>query len=213
MTGPGFITDDWFLKGTLIGFLIAAALGPIGVLCIHRSLTQGFWVGFLTGLGAATADAAYAATAGFGLTAVSNFLINYRFWLGLVGGVFLCWLGLRTFRSRPPALASSAPPTRQGLLAAWFSTFLLTLANPMTILSFIAVFAGAGLAASPDYLSALSLVAGVFAGSGLWWLLLSATVGFLQSRLNVARLRALNYFSGALIFGFGVYALVRLRMD
>src|SRR6476620_5951210 len=92
----------YFIKGMFIGFAIAAPVGPIGVLCIRRTLASGRLVGFATGWGAATADAAYGCVAAFGLTTVSNFLVGQRFWLGLLGGVFLCYLGVRTFVSRPP---------------------------------------------------------------------------------------------------------------
>src|SRR5688572_12269534 len=129
---------EFMFKGLLIGFSIAAPVGPIGVLCIRRSLADGRQVGLATGLGAATADAAYGAVAGFGLTAISSFLVGQRLWLGLLGGIFLCYLGFRTFISRP---AEQTAETRSGGLAsAYLSTLLLTLTNPMTILSFVAVF-------------------------------------------------------------------------
>ena len=129
---------DIFLKGLGIGFCIAAPVGPIGVLCIRRSLADGMALGLAAGLGAATADAAYGCVAGFGLTAVSSFLMRQQFWLALVGGGFLCWLGLRTFLSRP---ADEAARTRGGgMVSTYGSTLLLTLANPATILSFLAVF-------------------------------------------------------------------------
>jgi len=196
----------FFLKGIAIGFSIAAPVGPIGLLCIRRSLAGGQWVGLATGLGAATADAAYGLVAAFGLTAVSDFLVGQRFWLGLLGGAFLCYLGARTFAQKPAEQAAEA--RGDSLLAAYASTFLLTLTNPMTILSFVAVFAGFGLGSSPDYLAATTLVIGVFAGSALWWLLLSGGVGLFRSRIGPGWMQAVNRLSGAVIFGFGVYALV-----
>lgn len=197
----------FFLKGLVIGFSIAAPVGPIGVLCIRRSLADGRLIGFATGLGAATADAAYGCIAAFGLTAISGFLVSQKFWLGLIGGVFLCYLGLRTFLSRPAAEAASV--ARAGLFSAYASTLFLTLTNPMTILSFVAVFAGFGLGASPDYVAAGVLVLGVFIGSALWWLILSGGIGSLRSRLSANWMQAVNRFSGALILCFGLYALVR----
>jgi threonine/homoserine/homoserine lactone efflux protein len=201
----------FFLKGIAIGFSIAAPVGPIGLLCIRRSLAGGQWVGLATGLGAATADAAYGLVAAFGLTAVSDFLVGQRFWLGLLGGAFLCYLGARTFAQKPAEQAAEA--RGDSLLAAYASTFLLTLTNPMTILSFVAVFAGFGLGSSPDYLAATTLVIGVFAGSALWWLLLSGGVGLFRSRIGPAWMQAVNRLSGAVIFGFGVYALVTAFRD
>jgi threonine/homoserine/homoserine lactone efflux protein len=134
---------SFLVKGLAIGFAIAAPVGPIGVLCIRRSLTDGQRIGLATGLGAATADAAYGAVAAFGLTAVSTFLVKQRMALGIIGGAFLCYLGLRTWLSKPAEKPAEARGS--GLASAYSSTLLLTLTNPTTILSFVAVFAGFGL--------------------------------------------------------------------
>lgn len=196
------------VKGVAIGFSIAAPVGPIGVLCIRRSLRDGMAAGFAAGLGAATADAAYGAVAGFGLTAVSGFLIGQRFWIGLIGGAFLCYLGARAFLSRP---ASEAAPERIGSLAsAYASTLLLTLANPATILSFAVIFAAFGLGATIDYPAASSLVLGVFAGSALWWLILSGGTSLVRSRVSPAWMLAVNRVSGAVLIAFGIYAFLRI---
>ena len=206
------MTSNFLIKGIAIGFSIAAPVGPIGVLCIRRSLANGKWVGLATGLGAATADAAYGAIAGFGLTAVSAFLISQRLWLNLFGGIFLCYLGLRTFVSKPAE--ASANTEVVALAPAYISTILLTLANPMTIFSFLAVFAGLGLATAANYETASMLVVGVFAGSALWWVILSSVAGSLQSRISNAWTQAVNRLSGCLILGFGIYSfwiLVRER--
>jgi threonine/homoserine/homoserine lactone efflux protein len=198
------------LKGLVIGFSIAAPVGPIGVLCIRRTLADGRAVGFAAGLGAATADALYGAVAGFGLTAVSGLLGAQQGLLRAVGGLFLCWLGARAFLARPAA--ESAPVRGTGLPGAWASTFLLTVTNPMTILSFAAVFAGLGVgAAGSDFVAAATLVLGVFAGSALWWLLLSGVVGVLRQRVTPRGLRWVNRASGAIIAGFGLLALLSLR--
>jgi threonine/homoserine/homoserine lactone efflux protein len=158
-----------------------------------------------TGLGAATADAAYGGVAGFGLTVISSFLVGHRLWLGFIGGLFLCYLGIRTFMSRP---AEQAAKVRGGgLFSAYVSTVFLTLANPMTILSFVAVFAGFGLAASPDYFSAGTLVAGVFIGSALWWLLLSNGVALFRTRVSPGWMRGINRLSGGVILAFGLYSV------
>ena len=195
-------------KGLVIGFSIAAPVGPIGVLCIRRSLRDGMAAGFAAGLGAATADAAYGAVAGFGVTAVSGFLIGHRFWIGLIGGAFLCTLGARAFLSKP---ASDAAPGRAGGLAtAYTSTLLLTLANPATILSFAVIFAAFGLGATIDYPAAASLVLGVFAGSALWWLILSGGTSLVRSRLSPAWMLAVNRVSGAVLIAFGIYAFSRI---
>jgi threonine/homoserine/homoserine lactone efflux protein len=198
---------SFFAKGVAIGFSIAAPVGPIGVLCIRRSLADGAWKGFSAGLGAATADAAYGCVAAFGLTAISGFLVLHQVWLGLIGGVFLCYLGARTFLSKP---AQDAPSAGSRFLAVYGSTLLLTLANPATILSFAAVFCAFGLGISGDYLGAGALVLGVFLGSALWWLALSGGVGLLRSRLDATWMRAVNRASGCVLFAFGIYAFGRM---
>ena len=193
------------LKGIVIGFSIAAPVGPIGVLCIRRSLAEGSLMGLFTGIGAATADAAFGAVAAFGLTAVSIFLLDKQLWLSLFGGVFLCYLGITTFRSLPPNdTVSIASGSR---LAAYASTFLLTLSNPTTILSFIAIFAGFGLGAYASYAAAGAMVLGVFLGSALWWIILSSTISFLRSRLRQTWMRWVNRISGMMILAFGLIAI------
>jgi threonine/homoserine/homoserine lactone efflux protein len=200
---------EFLLKGGVLGFSIAAPVGPIGVLCIRRSIAEGRVMGFLSGLGAATADAVYGLVAAAGLTVVSGFLVRQQFWFGLIGGLFLCWLGWQTFRSQPAEQAAKANAT--GLLSAYGSTFLLTLTNPLTILSFAAMFAGAGLGEAAGNVTAAGLVvAGVFAGSALWWLLLSLTAGALRGRFDRNWHRRLNRLSGLVIAGFGFWHLSKL---
>jgi len=209
MGGAAGMDVSFLLRGLLIGFAIAAPVGPIGILCIQRTLAKGRIYGFASGLGAATADAIYGAVAGFGLTFISDVLINQQLWLRLLGGAFLLYLGTRTILSKP---SKETPQTaNKGLAADYTSTFLLTLTNPMTILSFIAVFAGLGLgSAGGDYALAALFVVGVFAGSTLWWLILSGTVGALRSRLNAGRLRLVNVLSGVVIIGFAAVILAGL---
>jgi threonine/homoserine/homoserine lactone efflux protein len=201
-----------FWRGLVVGFAIAAPVGPIGLLCIQRTLNYGQWIGLATGLGAATADAIYGLVAGLGLTAVSSFLSGQRLWLGLVGGLFLCYLGVQTFLAKPAERAANAP-LQGGYWGAYGSTLLLTLTNPMTIFSFMAVFAGLGLAAETSQagsLSAAILVAGVFLGSALWWLLLSGGTAFLRSWINRATLVWVNRVAGVILVGFGGYLLLGL---
>ncbi|HET8578944.1 MAG TPA: LysE family translocator [Methylomirabilota bacterium] len=196
-----------FARGVAIGFSIAAPVGPIGVLCIRRTLADGRAAGFVSGLGAAAADAVYGGIAGFGLTALASLLLSHQGAFRLVGGAFLCYLGVRTFRSRPASGATSL--SGAGLTRGFGSTFLLTLTNPLTILLFAAVFAGLGAVGSHGGPSAAAtLVAGVFAGSALWWLTLSVTVGAMRSRLNLAALGWVNRLAGLVILGFGVAALL-----
>lgn len=202
----------FLLKGMLIGFSIAAPVGPIGVLCIRRTVTDGRRHGLATGLGAATADALYGAVAAFGLTVISGFLLDQQNWLRLGGGLFLCWLGVRAILAHPNV---TAPASRaQGLLSAYATTVCLTLTNPVTILAFAAVFAGLGVTASGgNYATASALVAGVFMGSALWWFALSGAVSLLRSHLTLTRLRWVNRLSGLVVLGFGIAALASLALQ
>lgn len=207
-----------FLRGLALGFAIAAPVGPIGVLVIHRTLAGGRLAGLVSGLGAATADGIYGFVAGFGLTVISMFLISQQGWIRLLGGLFLFYLGAKTLRApvaeRPgtgfeTAQASTQPAaTRSGLLGDYASTLALTLANPLTILFFAAVFAGLGVGTSNgDYRSAVVLVLGVFLGSAGWWLALSTGVSLLRGRVTPRGLQWVNRVSGLIILGFGVAAL------
>ena len=200
---------EWSLlfKGLVIGLSIAAPVGPIGVLCVRRTLAEGRAFGLVSGLGAATADAVYGSIAGFGVTFVSGFLVRQQVWLRLIGGVFLCYLGLRTLLTRPPE--QCAEDRGRGLIGAYASTFFLTLTNPMTVISFAAIFAGLGLAdAGGQYLSAGVLVLGVFIGSALWWLILSGGVGIFREKFSLHGLKWVNRISGVMIIGFGLLALL-----
>ncbi len=198
----------WF-KGMLIGFAIAAPVGPIGLLCIQRTLTRGRWSGVLSGLGAASADALYGCIAGFGLAALAGRLLAWQSELQIVGGLFLLCLGWRTGRAPPAVEQALTPPTRAGLAGDYLSTLALTATNPVTILAFLGIFTGLGLAAEGrDFAAAGLLVLGVFAGSLLWWLLLAGGVGGLRGRLTPGALRWINRISGGLIAGFGGWALL-----
>ncbi len=200
----------FFLRGLVIGFSIAAPVGPIGVLCIRRTLVRGRLSGFVSGLGAATADALYGCVAGFGVTFVSSFLIGQQGWFSLIGGGFLLYLGIKTFLAKPSE--RSASERGSGLLAAYGSTFFLTLTNPLTILAFAAIFAGLGIASQAgDYLSAGILVLGVFSGSSAWWLILSAGVGLVRRRFDLQALRWVNRISGLVIGGFGLVSILGFR--
>lgn len=193
-------------RGLVLGFTIAAAVGPIALLCIRRTLAEGRLVGLVSGLGVATADAGYGAIAAFGLTAVTDVLVDWRRPLGIVGGAFLLWLAWMTLRSRPGAPAHDVPGRRGGLAGAYLSTLGLTLTNPMTILSFVALFVGLGIAAD-DVAGATTLTAGVFLGSASWWVLLVGAVGALRGRLTSTWMRHINIMSGLLIGAFAVVAI------
>lgn len=196
----------FFVRGILLGFAIAVPVGPIGLLCIRRTLTYGQLTGLVSGLGAATADGLYGFVAAFGLTLISELMVEQALWLGIGGGLFLCYLGITTFRAEPAAQEASTKG--YGLTGAYASTLALTLTNPATILSFIAIFAGLGIAEpGQNRVSAGLTVLGVFSGSALWWLLLSWGVNLFRTSLNPKRLGWLNKLAGVAIFAFGVVAL------
>ena len=200
------MTTDYLIKGFIIGFSIAAPVGPIGVLTIKRTLTEGRISGFVTGMGAAFADAAYGAVAGFGLIAMSSFLISHGFAIKLMGGLFLFYLGVKLFLSKPAT--KEATIASKGLLNNFISTFFLTLTNPSTILSFIAIFAGLGLASTTsNYFSSMAIVFGVFMGSALWWFILSSIVSFFRHKITSDRLVWVNRLSGLVLGSFGLFAL------
>ena len=194
-----------FLEGMAIGFAVAAPVGPIGVLCIRRTLADGRASGLVSGLGAATADAAYGSVAALGLTFVTSLLVGAESWLRLVGGVFLVFLGVRTFLSRPAERPIAAG--RGGLPGAYASTLALTLTNPTTILSFAAIFAGLGAGSADGSSTALLLVPGVFIGSTLWWFVLSGATSLFRAKISGGGLRWVYRISGVVLAGFGVLAL------
>jgi threonine/homoserine/homoserine lactone efflux protein len=205
------LTLDLYLRGLAIGFVIAVALGPIGLLVIRRTIDRGWGYGFVSGLGVATADAAYGAVAAFGLTAIGAILVGIDQPLGIIGGIVLFVLAVRSMRSalRAPAAAAvqAEPRRRTGPLAAWASMVALTATNPATILSFAALFASIGAGAGGPA-GAAAVVAGVFTGSVAWWALLTGAVALLRTRLTPRAVRRLNLASALAIGAFGVVAIV-----
>jgi threonine/homoserine/homoserine lactone efflux protein len=196
-----------FIKGFIIGFSIAAPVGPIGILCIQRTLSGGNLQGLVTGLGAATADALYGFIAAFGLTFISNFLVDQSIWFRLIGGLFLCYLGVRAFLKKPQEQTVSVANSTN--LSAYGTTFFLTLTNPMTILFFAGIFAGLGVVSqSIHYASAGLMVIGVFTGSAAWWLLLSGATGIFRNKINESKLALVNKISGFVILAFGMAAIL-----
>lgn len=192
-----------------MGIAIAAPVGPIGVLCIQRTLTQGRIAGIITGLGAACADLIYGLIAGLGLTFISRFLISHHMWIQLLGGIFLMYLGVRTVTKQAHGIMGKA--IKKNLMKAFFTTFAQTLTNPITILSFTAIFAGLGISDSQAHAaSALYFVTGIFFGSSLWWLLLTTGVSLFQKKISPRALVMINYGSGIIIMLFGAFSLLHL---
>lgn len=205
---------NFLLRGLLIGLSVAATIGPMSVLCIQRTLLRGFRYGLVSGMGIATADALYGSIAGFGLTVIASFLVSQQIWVRIVGGLFLLYLGVKTLLSKPAERAAAeakvVPITT--FVGAYISTLLLTLTNPLTILSFAAIFAGIGVggqASSP--LTALLVVCGVFLGSALWWCVLTGAISWLRDKFTAQWFLWINRASGVIIILFGLLALLSLR--
>jgi len=195
-----------FIKSMIIGLCIAAPVGPIGLLCIQRSLALGWRAGFATGLGAATADSIYGFVGALGIAVIIATLISFKPWLCIFGGVFLAYIGYQTIRSKASSTALAGE--RANLLKAYLSTLFLTLSNPMTILSFIAIFAAMSDGMANDQSgqhSVLPMVTGIFLGSAVWWLGLSGFSSIFKTRISQSKLRLINYFSGSTITILGAY--------
>jgi threonine/homoserine/homoserine lactone efflux protein len=198
-----------FLKGFTIGLAIAAPVGPIGLLTIRRTLAHGRAAGILTGLGAASADAIFGSIAAFGITAISSIMIGAKTWLGIIGGLFLISLGWQTYSSQPAQ--NPAETQASSLPSMYITTFALVLTNPISILYFVGIIASVG--AANNAASATWMVAGVFAGSALWWLTLASIANGLRHKINPRALKMVNQVSGVIITGFGIFALISQMLE
>ena len=198
---------ELFARMFVIGIVVAAPVGAMGVLCIQRVLAHGWRAGLATGAGIATADAGYAALAAFGVTAVSQWMVDYQAQFRIVGGIGLIWLGWRAVRT-PPAHSAAAATDSPRLGVLYSSAVGLTLTNPMTIMAFAAIFAGAGLVAQTGTGSALVVTLGVALGSLSWWLALSTGVWAVRHTVSDRVMLIVNRISGAVLVAFGVLAVV-----
>jgi threonine/homoserine/homoserine lactone efflux protein len=200
---------EFFIKGMAVGAAIALPVGPVGVLCVSRTIVDGRLAGLVSGLGAVAGDAVFGIVAAFGLTFVSNWLLGYEPWLAAVGALFLLVLGARAVLAPPPA-ARVAPPDPESLLGDFVSTFVLTLANPITLLAFLGIFAAIGLGGAHGFGDAELLVFGVGTGSLLWWLALGFGVARFFSALQPRDLIWINRGSGGILLLCGAGLLIAL---
>lgn len=199
----------YVIQGILIGVVVAVPVGPLGLLCINRSLMLGALAGLASGLGVASADAVAAGIAALGISLISDFLIEYQLVLRFVGGIFLCILGYRIYRTEPAVKVPTI--STNGLLGAYATTFFLTVSNPVTILSFLAIYAGWHVPSlRGHYLAAAFLTAGVFIGSGLWWVVLFVGLTLFRLKISHGFLGLVHRVSGVLIVGFGITVLLSL---
>jgi threonine/homoserine/homoserine lactone efflux protein len=196
---------SFFIKGFVIGMMVAAPLGPIGILSLQRTVSEGYLPGLFSGLGISTADAIYGSIAAFGVTAISGFLISQQLWFRLIGGAVICGFGFQVYSQAGSSKISSST-NATNCFGAYFSALILTLMNPALIISFAAIFAGLGIAYTKlNAYSALLLVVGVFSGSAIWWLILSCLARRLKMIFTESFVRRINHVSGVLIVGFGLF--------
>jgi threonine/homoserine/homoserine lactone efflux protein len=197
------------LQGIVIGFVVAVPVGPIGVLCIHRALSMGPVLGLFSGFGVASGDALAAGIAAVGITLVSSFLVAHQISIRFFGGLFLCYVGYRIYKTTP---SREPPPGKiNGHFGAYATMFLITLSNPATILSFFAIYAGWGVESlSGHYFSAAILASGVLIGSALWWIALFIGLTIFHHKFSLELLGWIHRVSGALIAGFGFIILLSL---
>ncbi|MCE1188311.1 MAG: LysE family translocator [Ignavibacteria bacterium] len=196
------IEFDYIFKGAVLGFSVAAPVGPIGILCINRTINKNFLSGFVSGLGAATADLVYGLITGLGLTVVSDFMIHHKLPLQIVGVLFLLYLAVKTLVKKEKRLEYNSAEGL-GLWKDYLSTLALTITNPVTILFFLAVFAGVGILPGGQNLGSLTLfLVGIFGGSCVWWLFLSGLTEKLKTRINTSILRKIDLVSGMLMLFF-----------
>ncbi len=201
-----------FFTGMLIGILIAAPIGPIDMLCIQKTLLFGRRAGFVTGLGAACADAIYGAIAAFGLISFTAFLVDYKILFHAIGGIFLCGLGMRAFFGR--AKTALDEPKKNSTATGFLATFFLVLMSPVTILSFVGAFAALGVGVEEARVATASaLTLGVFFGSALWWYVLSSFVAAFKHKFNVNNMIWINRLSGGILLVFGIAALIFGMLD
>ncbi|NLT52735.1 MAG: LysE family transporter [Ignavibacteria bacterium] len=202
-----------FISGLFLGISVAVPIGPVGLLCIDRTIKKHFWSGFFSGIGAASADALYGLIAGLGITFISNLLIKEEFYFQLIGGILLVAIGIKSFKLKPRKM-KNYEPSKKKLARDFFSAFILTITNPGTVIFFMAVFSGFGLAEiAGQYFNTFILVAGIFIGSVTWWFFLSGTAYFLKPKINEKFLTGLNHLSSTAIIIFGLVILASLLFN
>lgn len=201
-----------FLQGAIIGFSMAIPVGPVGVLCIQHALRRGLIGGVFAGLGAALADALFGGIAGFGVSLLSHLMTRYHLWLQILGALILSIIGIKIFKTQPSEVETS----RSCLSGCriFFSTFALTLTNPLTLICFAAVFTSFGISPSDEEIwPGIMLSLGVLMGAGLWWMTLSVAVSFIGKKYQLSSVPRFNRISGGVLTGCGCLATLSVLRE
>ncbi len=206
---------NYLWKGIIIGLSASIPLGPIGVLCVQRTLNKGRKSGFVSGLGAAAADGFYAIVAGFSVSIITDSIAEYQFYLRIIGSIILLFLGYKLIITNPAVqLRKQLKKKRKGLFGDFISIFALTLSNPITLFVFAAVFAGFQVVdPSSKTVSVLILICGVLLGASLWWFTLSGIVSVLRHKFRLRRMLIINRVAGILVIAFGGFIIATLFFD
>jgi threonine/homoserine/homoserine lactone efflux protein len=202
---------ELFWKGFIVGLMVSIPLGPIGVLCIQRTLNKGRRSGFFSGLGAAAADTIFAIIAGFGITFIISFIREQQLYFQIIGGIIVIFLGIHIFYTNPVRQLRMQRMNRNKLSQDFFTVFLLTITNPMAVFFFLAMFAGINIGDESLSLFDMSnLVLGVFSGAAAWWFTLSAIVNLLRHRFRLKIIWWMNKVAGVIIFLLGIAAILSI---
>jgi threonine/homoserine/homoserine lactone efflux protein len=202
---------EYIWKGIVVGLSASIPLGPIGVLCIQRTLNKGRVSGFVSGFGAAAADGLFAIIAGFGISIIIDSVVEYQLYLKAAGGIILFVMGIRLLYANPAIdLRRQLKKKKKGLFGDFLSIFILTISNPIGVFVFIAVFAGFDLVVKDSTASVLVLVAGVLLGAALWWFALSGFVSLFRHKFRLRKLLLVNRIAGVLVIAFGLLVVVSI---
>ena len=202
---------ELIFKGIIIGLLVSVPLGPIGVLCIQRTLNKGRLAGLVSGMGAAAADTIFAIIAGFGLTIIINFIEEKHVYFQVIGGLFILYIGLRIFYTNPVKQLKLQRLKKTQLSQDFMSVFLLTLSNPMAVFLFLAIMAAIKVASDSMSIAEISLLtAGIAGGAVLWWFILSSIANRFRRKIRLRNIWWLNKITGSVVVLFGLLAIISL---
>ncbi|MDP4209030.1 MAG: LysE family transporter [Bacteroidota bacterium] len=208
------MTIGLLLKGILMGLVVSVPLGPVGVMCIQRTINRGMKSGLISGIGAASADTVYAIIAGFGLGYIVNFINQEKYWIQLIGAIIIIGMAIKIFYTNPAVELRNRRNKKSKPLEDFISVFLVTLSNPAVFFVFIAMFAGFNVVSSQpnNYLSVLIAIGSIFLGAASWWYVLSAVVNKFRSRIRLKNIWWLNKIMGVIVFICGLVALIDLYL-